>query len=292
MDIMLKRISGWMILLAICSPLHAQDLENDDALRGAFVKTRKEVPRRVTSAAITARKKDTGKAGKSTNSSAPRNPVITLVGDASERPLALGYTVYKKGLRGLPHRIAPATIFRKGEALRFTVEPNSDGYFYIFTRENEGQPKLLFPSSRLVSGENFLHAHHLYEVPSRQEQDPDDRWFVFDEKPAQEHFYFVLSRDRITEIPSGAALQKFDEQAAGKEWTPPEILWEALLAKMSIPLLTDQRVEVRSGMHRDEVASITRGVGLKPKSPAPTVLKQQKKAEGNWLVIQVTVTHQ
>ena len=288
---MRKRSLYGLLLLALTLPLHAQELERDDALRGALFKSRAGAQRTVNTVAAT-RKKTSERPGKFTKPSAPLPSVFTPGEDAAAGPLALGYSVYKRDSRGMLQLVAPATIFRKGDAIRFTVEPNSDGYFYIFTQENDGAMKLLFPSSRLSHGENFLHAHHLYEVPSRQQPDPDDRWFIFDDKPAQEHFYFILSRDPIAEIPSGAALQKFDEQAAGKEWTPPEILWEALVAKMSIPRRTDQRIEVRKGMHRDEVESITRGVGLKPKSPAPTVLKQHTKAEGTWLVIQVTVTHQ
>lgn len=286
---MRKRSLYGLLLLALTLPLHAQEVERDAARRGAQFKSRASAQGTVNTGAAPRPKTNVKK---STKPTAPLNSVVTIVEDASARLLALGYSVYKKDSRGLPQRIAPATIFHKGDAIRFTVEPNSDGYFYIFTQENDGTMKLLFPSSRLSHGENFLHAHHLYEVPSRQEPDPDNRWFLFDDKPAQEHFYFVLSRDRIAEIPSGAALQQFDEQAAGKEWTPPQRLWEAMMAKMASPLLTDQRVAVRSGMHPDEVESIKRGVGLKHRSPQPTVLKQQKNAGEDWLVIEVTVTHQ
>jgi hypothetical protein len=137
-----------------------------------------------------------------------------------------------------------------------------------------------------MKGANYLLAHHGLEIPSSREADPDNQWFLVDKQPAQEHFYFVLSREPITGIPFASALLKHDQSAGGQEWKPPQPLWEALLGKTALPMVAQQNAAAPEIKPEER-----RGIGLKPKpGPGPRVLTRQSRED--FLLLQVTLTHQ
>lgn len=260
---MVKRFPGLLILLAMISALGAQSLENESALRNEFLQARKEQPRQVPPGA-----------------------------DPADPPLGLGFTIFKKAAHGVPHRVDPTTIFRTGEAIRFVVEPQRKGYCYLFVSENNSAFKLVFPSPHIAGGKNFLPAHYLSEIPSRRASDPKEQWYVFGKQPGPVEFIFVFDNHQLSEIPAGLELRKFEKRSAGQKWIMPEKLWEALMAIKSYPMRTHQLTAQNQALHPDEIASITRGVRLKFKSPGPTVIKQHKETSSTWLVFGITLLHQ
>ena len=176
-------VYGFALSLVVITPLLAltQDPSSDDEVRGAFLKSRQK-------AAATRRRSPSNPApggGKATpapptkpaESSEPVLPRTTAPAPP-EAPLALGYTLYQRGPDGEPARVNPDQVFHSGAALRLTIEPNFDGYLYIFHTADDGPPKMLYPNSRLSRGENHVSAHRLYEVPSSREKDEEDQWLV------------------------------------------------------------------------------------------------------------------
>src|SRR5262249_37152713 len=125
---------------------------------------------------------------------------------APEEPVALGFTLYQRGPDSEPVRVNPAKVFHSGDALRLIIESNIDGYLYIFHTEDNGPVQMLFPNPRLYRGDNRIKAHVLYEVPSRGEKDQEDRWWVFNDKPATERLYLIMTRELLPLVPTGDML--------------------------------------------------------------------------------------
>jgi hypothetical protein len=132
---MLNKVILLLILLS-CS-LCAQVVESDDALRGAFFRTRKEQM---------AQPKTKSKSPAGTGKTTAKNSASQPTQEPPNAPMILGYTLFKKGGKGKPLVVESTTIFKEGDALRFAVEANCEGFLYIFTQENTGDVRMLFPS--------------------------------------------------------------------------------------------------------------------------------------------------
>ena len=71
--------------------------------------------------------------------------------------------IFMREPSGRAIRVEPTREFRTGDRIRIALEPNTDGYLYIFNSENGAAPKMIFPDARLDGGENWIEAH----VPDR-----------------------------------------------------------------------------------------------------------------------------
>src|SRR5262245_11594709 len=157
-------VYGFALALVVITPLLAltQDPSSDDEVRGAFLKSRQK-------AAATRRRSPSNPApggGKATPAPPTKpaessEPVQTRAPAPPAAPLALGYTVYQRGLDGEPARVNPDQVFHSGAALRLTIEPNFDGYLYIFHTADDGPAKMMYPNSRLSRGEHRVSAQRL-----------------------------------------------------------------------------------------------------------------------------------
>jgi hypothetical protein len=141
-------VYGFALALVVITPLLAltQDPSSDDEVRGAFLKSRQKP-------AATRRRPPSNPApggGKATPAH-PKKPaessepalLRTTAPAPPEAPLALGYTLYQRGPDGEPTRVNPDQVFHSGAALRLTIEPNFDGYLYIFHTADDGPAKKL-----------------------------------------------------------------------------------------------------------------------------------------------------
>ena len=45
-------------------------------------------------------------------------------------------------------RVEPSREFHNGDRIRISLEPNLDGYMYVFHSENDGPPEMLDPDAR------------------------------------------------------------------------------------------------------------------------------------------------
>src|SRR5215510_1461553 len=111
-----------------------------------------------------------------------KKPTVTT---AEPTRIGIGYTLYKcfekRGEQCSNEdklvRVDTNGEVKTGDLVRFVIEPNIDGFLYIFNSVNDGAPKMIFPSYQIEEGDNKIQAHVLYEVPTRALE--DGGWFRF-----------------------------------------------------------------------------------------------------------------
>src|SRR5438132_5395316 len=134
-----------------CAFLIVSAQQSDDEVRGAFISTRPKTtnanaparrhhppPRNTNSSANTPRNSNSARNANSANAntdSANKNSTKTPL-----QPIALGYTMFTRDINGRAVRIDPTREFHNGDRIRISLEPNIDGYLYVFQTEGNGQP--------------------------------------------------------------------------------------------------------------------------------------------------------
>ncbi|HEX8179756.1 MAG TPA: DUF4384 domain-containing protein [Pyrinomonadaceae bacterium] len=321
---LLKLLCGLALCVAATAlTAHAQDAPqpatNDDdvQVRGAFLTTRPSAPEKKKPA-------DPAPARERTNGSAPakgasgqvakNTPVAPPtkksggVKQTSERPAAnanitlanfnpaaigIGYTLFQRDLNGDARRVDPNHVFHRDDAIRISLEANTDGYLYVFYTENEGEPQMIFPDSRLGRGSNFIRAHVPYEVPSNMEADERLRWFVFDATPATEHLYIVVTREPLPNVPTGEALVGFcADPAHSCPWNPPRSLWAQLVKEQPREQVAVSKIKDEGHVQTpSEREATTRGLGLAADAPEPTVVRLNASSTTGLLITTLTLVH-
>lgn len=94
----------------------------------------------------------------------------------------------------LPERISPNTRLAPGDRLRISVEAARSGYLYVIDREQYadgtlGEPYLIFPTTRTLSGDNKVAIGKLAEIPALDDSPP----FFTIRKSRPDHVAEVLS---------------------------------------------------------------------------------------------------
>jgi len=89
----------------------------------------------------------------------------------------------------LPERISPNTKLAQGDRLLISVEAARTGYLYVIDREQYtdgslGEPHLIFPTTRTLSGNNAVKVGRLIELPAQDDSPP----------------YFTLKRSRPDQV--------------------------------------------------------------------------------------------
>jgi hypothetical protein len=190
-------------------------------------------------------------------------------------------------------RVSPRREFRSGEAIRLLVESNTDGYLYIFDAENDATPQLIFPNAKLNRGDNRIGAHVPYEIPSSGEQDESLRWFVFNDSPATERVYVVVSRTPLEGVPAGENLVKLcadSDQSCG--WKPTPQQWAGLkAANASDKIAISQAQDDGRAQTAAEKEAAVRGLGLSSDAPLPSVIYMVASSNANVLVTTVDLIH-
>lgn len=209
------------------------------------------------------------------------------------RPIGLGYTFFTLGDNGLAVRTDPSREFRTGEAIRIALESNTDGYLYIFHTENDGEPQMIFPDTRLNGGGNFIRAHVPYEIPSSQEATEEMRWFVFKDPPAAERLYIVLARRPLAGVPTGEALASYCFEAQGNcPWRPAGAVWTELKAAQEREQVAVSKVKDQGrAQTTDEREATTRGLGLAAGAPTPSVIRMTASPDATMLVTTINLIH-
>jgi len=298
-------VYGFALALVVITPLLAltQDPSSDDEVRGAFLKSRQKAaasrrraPSNPAPGGVRATPAPPKKPAESPEPVLPQTTVPPRLPAPAppEAPLALGYTLYQKGPDGEPARVNPDQVFHSGAALRLTIEPNFDGYLYIFHTADDGPAKMLYPNSRLSRGDNRVSAHRLYEVPSSREKDEEDQWLVIYGKPAVERLFLIVTREPLPGVPTGEMLLAYcrDMQNDCPPWQPPQYVWQPLVAKQKWPARASSVAEYGQKLNEDEVAALKRDIGLKSKSPGPSVVMMHKTADEDTLTAVVKLVHQ
>jgi hypothetical protein len=207
--------------------------------------------------------------------------------------IGVGYTLFMRDEAGAAVRVNPKREFKSGEAIRLLIESNTDGYLYIFDAENDQTPTLIFPNAKLKGGDNRISAHVPYEIPSSAETDETLQWFVFNDTPATERIYVVVSRQPLEGVPTGERLVKFCE---GKDqtcaWKPAGDQWLRLKGVNRRDEIAMSRVK-DDGLFQTtaEREAVSRGLGLSATAPPPTVIYMASSASADVLITTVDLIH-
>jgi hypothetical protein len=176
--------------------------------------------------------------------------------------------------------------------VRFVFEPNTDGYLYVFYAENGVEPRMIFPNERLSAGSNAITAHVPLEVPSSKEPDANLRWFVFDEKPAIERLFFVVTREPLTGVPTGQSLVAYARDYPNAcPWKPAPEIWTSISTHLGTPMRRSEELllgQVQTKIERD---AIGRGFGLPPKAAEPSIVAMSTTPDARIFAITVDLVH-
>jgi len=289
-------VSLSLLILCGLGIVLAQD-PGDEDLRGAFLSSREKTSgatggrsrRRVrrpsptnTNSNVANANTSGGTTNKNSNPATP--PADTAIG--------LGYTLFVRDANGDAVRVDPTEEFHTGERVRISLEPNVDGYLYVFHKEGEGEPVMIYPDWRLSSGENEVEAHVPYEVPSGFEKDERLRWFTFDANPSTEHLYIVVTREPLQSVPVAEALVTFCAANKAKcPWRPSAEAW----ARVQQALKADVQVAAQTNFGQPqsdkEKVATTRGLGLDQSAPAPSVIRMNASTKAPVLVTVLDLVH-
>ncbi|MBX9948346.1 MAG: alpha/beta fold hydrolase [Candidatus Obscuribacterales bacterium] len=84
--------------------------------------------------------------------------------------------------------------FKTGDAIRFHLIPESDGYAYLVMKESStGKSDVLFPN-KTYGSKNFLRKGQDYPIPS-------EGWMAFDANPGTEQLGLVFGKEQIAVTP-------------------------------------------------------------------------------------------
>lgn len=236
--------------------------------------------------------KNTNPPVKGTGGTPDGNPAYTLA-NFSPSAIGLGYTLYMKDANGDATRVDPSHVFHSGEAIRLSLEANTDGYLYVFYTENGTNAQMIFPDARLGRGNNYVRAHVPYEVPSNMEANESLRWFVFDTTPATERVYIVLTREPLPDVPTGEGLVSYClDTNHSCPWNPSRSLWAELTKEQGQEQVATSKIKDEGHVQTPrEREATTRGLGLAADAPEPTIVRMNASSTTGLLVTSIALTH-
>lgn len=296
------RSKPFIILLSLialaCGVFIVTAQEPDDEVRGAFLSTR---PKTTNSSAASHRRRirntnsspTTSKNANSTAANANRtgNRNSSVTHKLSEA-IGLGYTLFMRAPNGRIVRAEPSREFHNGDSVRIALEPNVDGYLYVFHTEGNGEPEMIYPDWRLDGGENWIEAHVPVEVPSSEETDERLRWFTFYGNAGIERLYVVVSREPLPGVPTGDRLVTFC--AANKDkcpWRPLSELWTNLQGATKAEVKIVAAKSFGQPQSDQEQVATTRGLGLDQGAPEPSVIRMNASTNAPVLVAVLDLIH-
>jgi hypothetical protein len=275
----------------------------DDEVRGAFLSSR---PKTTNNNAPSRRhrphktnsnsNKTSSGAAKNTNTNTAATNTSTARnknGSKNEsRAIGLGYTLFMKDANGREVRVEPSREFHNGDSVRLALEPNIDGYLYIFDAENESAPQMIYPDPRLDAGDNSVEAHVPIEIPSSEETDERLRWFTFYGNSGNEHLYVVVTREPLNGVPAGDDLVGLCGTQKDKcPWHPSADVWAQVedATKAEVRVITAKTFG-QPQSDKEKVAT-TRGLGLDQGAPLPSVIRINASTKAPVLVTVLDLIH-
>jgi alpha-beta hydrolase superfamily lysophospholipase len=118
-----------------------------------------------------------------------QQPGGTRTADFSGDPARISYWI-ELARNGKVYRCNNKTSFKSGDAIKFHIIPQTDGYAYVvMNKSSRGKSATLFPSAETGTN-NFLTKGEDYPLPSKT-------WLKFDEHPGTEKVSLVFSQKKI-----------------------------------------------------------------------------------------------
>ena len=295
-------ISGIVLLSVASGVFLASAQQSDEEVRGAFLSSR---PKNTNSNPPATRRRKPPQRQANTSAATAKNANTTKIANANISfaninsgrlpmpAIALGYTVFMRDMNGRAVRVDPTREFHNGDRIRISLEPNVDGYVYVFHTENDGPPEMIYPDARLEGGENWIEAHVPVDIPSTIEADERLRWFQFYGNAGTERLYVVVTRDPLPEVPTGETLVNFCTANKDKcPWKPPVEAWAQvqLASKAEVRVVTSKVSAGQVQSEKEQVAT-TRGLGLDQTAPQPSVIRMSAATNAPVLVTILDLVH-
>jgi hypothetical protein len=298
---------SFIMLLAIaaftCGLVVVTAQEPDDDVRGAFLSTRPKTtnqnatrrrrPPRNANVSVTATMNVNAGGSQTANANTKFANQNSSKVTGPSQAIGLGYTLFMRDSTGRAVRVEPGHEFHSGDRVRISLEPSIDGYLYVFHTEGDGQPEMIYPDARLEEGENWIEAHVPMEVPSSGQTDERYHWFVFDNNPAVERLYVVITRQPLPSVPTGADLVKFCSESKDRcPWRPLSEVWAQLTdaTKAEVKVVVTSKTFGQSQTEKEQVAT-TRGLGLDQTAPQPAVIRMSASTNAPVLVTVLELIH-
>jgi len=293
------------IVLAIsCGVYVASAQQSDEEVRGVFLSSRPKTtnpnppprrrhqPPRNTNSSVAKNQNSSRNANAGTTANANTTVTNKNSSSAPMPAIALGYTMFMRDVNGRAVRIDPTREFHNGDRIRISLEPNIDGYLYVFHTEGDGQPEMIFPDARLEGGENWVEAHVPMDVPSSVETDERLKWFAFYGNAATEHLFVVLTREPLADVPIAETLTSLcSTNKDNCPWHPSADVWARIqqAAKADVKIVTSNTTG-QAQTEKEQVAT-TRGLGLDQSAPQPSVIRMSASTGAPVLVTMLDLVH-
>jgi Domain of unknown function (DUF4384) len=290
-----------ILLTVACGVYVASAQQSDEEVRGVFLSSRPKTtnpnptPRRRHQPprnANTSAAKNSNSALNANTANANNRFANQNSNNSKPQSIALGYTMFMRDVNGRAVRIDPTREFHNGDRIRISLEPNVDGYLYVFHTEGDGQPEMIFPDVRLEGGENWVEAHVPMDVPSTVETDERLRWLEFYGNAATEHLFVILTREPLADVPIAETLASLC--SASKDncpWHPPVNVWSSIqqAARADVKVVTSSTTG-QTQTEKEQVAT-TRGLGLDQTAPQPSVIRMSALSNAPVLVTTLDLVH-
>lgn len=204
---------------------------------------------------------------------------------AGARPLALGYTLFRREAGRLVVTDA-SREFRERDRMLISLETNADAYVYVFNTTNGAEPVMLFPYAGVAGGANRVSAHQRDLVPPASE-------YEFDERPGAERIYVVVSRRPLAGIPVGEELiGRCGGVVKDCYWQPTAAEWERIKAQLvEDGGARESRHTQLARLQPAEAGTLTRGIRIRPEEPPPAVVRVSDSPTANLLVTTIELKH-
>src|SRR2546423_3895964 len=273
----------------------------DDEVRGAFIESRPKTTNLTSPSRRHRRRPANANASASSNSLPSVSSEDMANANTLEKPgrskttahaIGLGYTLFMRDSDGRSVRVEPTREFRNGDRIRLALEPNVDGYLYIFDVEGGGTPQMIYPDARLDGGENWIEAHVPLEIPSSDEAEERLRWFEFYGQPGGDRIYVVLAREPLKSVPANDELVAFCGMNKDKcPWRPSAEVWQQIqdATKAEVKVATSKSFG-QAQSDKEKIAT-TRGLGLDRSAPQPSVIRMNASTSTPILVTVLDLIH-
>jgi hypothetical protein len=206
------------------------------------------------------------------------------------RPIGLGYTLFMKDKAGGMLVVDESHEFKSGDRLAIALETNTDGYLYVFNAEDGKNPVMLFPNYPLDKGANGLQAHVRETYPADL-----DYAFEFDEHPAIEHLFIVVSRMPLKGVPTGDELEELCPPKGDTctEWKPTPAQWEQIKSVAPGKGVIEAKNTQLAQAKNEPVpqTTLSRGIKIKKDDPKPAVVRVNDSPDTSVLITEVELVH-
>src|SRR5918993_2892531 len=135
----------------------------------------------------------------------------------------------------LPERISPNTRLAPGDRLRISVEAARTGYLYVIDREQYadgtlGEPYLIFPTTRTLSGDNKVAIGKLAEIPALDDSPP----FFTIRKSRPDHVAEVMSVLVTPEPLEGLQITEKAQKLTNEQVATWEKAWSTSVGRLEM----------------------------------------------------------